>query len=226
MSYSDRYGDTRQKVLTGGVVALIQGGLAVALVSGFAVTFTPHDPPPRLASEFFPSTPVTPDKIDPPKAKTPSPPVASRTTVADPIIRVPDNPVIAVTPGPVTFPTFIAEPSASPVPSATPETPAARFTPKGAIPRGNVASWVTTDDYPAADVRLGHTGAVRFRLAIDASGKVAGCSVTQSSGYETLDAATCRYVTRRARFDPARDGSGDKVGGSYEGLIRWVIPRD
>ncbi|EIZ80966.1 TonB-like protein [Novosphingobium sp. Rr 2-17] len=226
MSYSDRYGDTRQKALTGGVVALIQGGLAVALVSGFAVTFTPHDPPPRLASKFFPTKPITPDKVDTPKTKKPPPPATSRTTVADPIVRVPDSPVVAVTPGPVVFPTFTTEPVASPAASATPEMPVARFTPKLAMPRGNMASWITTDDYPAADVRLGHTGTVRFRLAIDASGKVASCTITQSSGYETLDTATCRNVTRRARFEPARDGSGDSVNGKYEGVIRWVIPRD
>jgi protein TonB len=85
---------------------------------------------------------------------------------------------------------------------------------------------VTTDDYPTADIRAGHTGTVRFRVGIDASGRVTDCTVTQSSGYAGLDAATCRNVTRRARFDAASDAMGEKVAGTYDGTIRWVIPQD
>lgn len=39
--------------------------------------------------------------------------------------------------------------------------------------------------------------------------------------------ATCKYVTRRARFEPASNGDGEKVTGAYSGTIRWVIiPKD
>lgn len=225
MSYADGSGGARNRALTGGAVALIQTGIAVALVSGFAVTFTPPDKPRNLASEFFPTAPATPDKAE--QAKSPEKqPITFTVTVAKPLAPpVADRPSLKpVEPLPFMGGMGSVEPTVAPT-LPTIELPA-RFAAKGAIPRGNVARWVTTEDYPSNDVRLNHTGAVRFRLAIDASGKVAGCTVLQSSNYESLDAATCRLVSRRARFDPARDTTGEAATGSYEGTIRWVIPRD
>ncbi|WP_404482363.1 energy transducer TonB [Novosphingobium sp. BL-52-GroH] len=228
MSYTDgNSGNRNKKVLTGGVVALIQGGLAIALVNGFAVTFLAADPPRHLPSNLYPTAPIPSQPVETPRIE------PERPLQADPVARVsqprlpamPDTTLAVVPVGPV-LPTggvatgepFFVTPTAT-------ETPA-RFTPKVARPRGDVARWVTTDDYPTADIRAGHTGTVRFRLGIDASGRVTDCTVTQSSGHAGLDAATCRNVTRRARFDSASDGAGEKVAGTYDGTIRWVIPQD
>ena len=39
-----------------------------------------------------------------------------------------------------------------------------------------------------------------------------------------LDAATCKLLTRRARFEAASDETGAKIVGSYSGSVRWEIP--
>lgn len=227
MSYTERNADPRARALTGGVVAVLQVGLALALVNGFAVTFFPREPDKPMPSSTFRTEPIKPDPVPPPPEDTVTEqPRTHIDTVAEPLIPPrPDDTVIA--PRDPVLPTGGTEIGESTViPPVVPSDPPARFTPKGAVPRGDMARWVTTDDYPTADIRAGHTGTVRFRVAIDAAGRVADCTVTGSSGYPGLDAATCRNVTRRARFEPARDAAGDTVSGSYEGTIRWVIPRD
>ena len=39
-----------------------------------------------------------------------------------------------------------------------------------------------------------------------------------------LDQAACSNITRRARFTPAKDGSGNPVQDTYSNRVRWVIP--
>jgi protein TonB len=50
--------------------------------------------------------------------------------------------------------------------------------------------------------------------------------VTSSSGTPELDSTTCSLVQRRARFTPATDGEGQPTSGSYNGRVRWQIPKD
>jgi protein TonB len=227
MAYTDgNSGNRNKKAITGGVVALIQGGLAIALVNGFAVSMFPPDPPRHLPTQIYPTTSITPMPVEPPKVDAKPLNQESRITTVEPKFPiVPDDTFTDVIIDPV-LPTGGA--TGDPTPFVTPKAtePPARFAPKTARPRGNQAGWVTTDDYPTADIRAGHTGTVRFRVGIDASGRVTDCTVTQSSGYAGLDAATCRNVTRRARFDAASDAMGEKVAGTYDGTIRWVIPQD
>ncbi|MEE4453793.1 TonB family protein [Novosphingobium resinovorum] len=171
---------------------------------------------------------MTPDPVDPPKAQ-PEQPLVRDTPITAPKPKIdfePRAPITGVTVDPLPAAGSSDLALDFGLPTTKPADPPARFAPKSAKPRGNVAGWVTTDDYPTADVRAGHTGTVRFRLAIDAGGRVTGCTVTQSSGFPGLDEATCRNVTRRARFDAASDAMGEKATGSYDGTIRWVIPND
>jgi protein TonB len=46
------------------------------------------------------------------------------------------------------------------------------------------------------------------------------------SGNAELDAATCKLVTQRARFNPAKDGEGQLTSSSYSNRVKWVIPKD
>ena len=39
-----------------------------------------------------------------------------------------------------------------------------------------------------------------------------------------LDEATCELVTRRARFDPAKNNQGRAVAGNYSSAVRWQLP--
>lgn len=228
MSYVDGNSGSRSKVLTGGAVALMQVGLAIALVNGFAVKFFEKEKPPRLASEFFPTKSVEPEIVPTPET-TPEQKLVRDVPITAPLPRIdvaplPDITGVAIDPMPTSSGLDLDRGQV--MPSSMPSDPPARFTPRTAKPRGNVAGWVTTSDYPTADIRAGHTGTVRFRLAIDADGRVSDCTVTQSSGFPGLDAATCRNVSKRARFEAASDATGDRTAGTYDGTIRWVIPND
>lgn len=225
MSYIDRKPPNHQKALAGGLVALIQGGLALALVNGFAVAFFEKEPQPRTIGEQIELPPIPPEATPEPVVE-PSPRVATDPRPADATPLEPNRPV-DLTPTVIDLrPGEVALGDDLPLPRVEPTSKPPRFAPKAAKPGNDVAGWVTTDDYPTQEIRAGHQGAVRFQLAIDARGRVSQCTILASSGYPALDQATCKQVTRRARFDPATDGDGNAVGGAYSGTIRWVIPRD
>lgn len=100
------------------------------------------------------------------------------------------------------------------------------FTPSQPRPRNDPGGWVLTSDYPPRDIREGNEGTTRVLLSIDAGGDVRDCRIAGSSGHPSLDEAACRNVSRRARFEPARNGADEKVAGSYASSVRWVIPKD
>ncbi|WP_067735589.1 energy transducer TonB [Novosphingobium naphthalenivorans] len=227
MSYADGNSSSGRKALTGGTVALIQAGLALALVNGFAVHFIKSDPPPRLRGTQIPLDPLPPKPAETPKAQPQKPVIQDTfTRTVEPKTPAAVDPILDFT-----LPARVEPASGSGdgfifIPGVKPSDPAPRFTPKAARPRNNAAQWVTTNDYPTSDIRQGHTGTVRFRLAIDTDGRVTDCTILQSSGYDGLDKATCRNLAKRARFDPATGTDGETVAGSYAGTIRWVIPQD
>src|SRR3546814_1918850 len=82
-------------------------------------------------------------------------------------------------------------------------------------PRGNPGRWATNDDYPARAMREEREGTTGFRVTYNAEGRVTSCDVTSSSGHADLDAETCKLITRRGRFNPAKDRAGKPTGGSY-----------
>lgn len=92
------------------------------------------------------------------------------------------------------------------------------------IPLGNPGEWVTYGDYPTKALREGVSGTVGFRATIGVDGAVTGCSIVSSSKSQELDEATCRLVTQRARFSPARNPKGEAVLGQYTNRVRWVVP--
>lgn len=108
-----------------------------------------------------------------------------------------------------------------PRPPEPPYEPVPELAPVKAKPSNAPARWITTADYPARDLREGNEGATAFRLAIDRSGKAKSCEVTGSSGFASLDQATCRLVLKRARFEPpSRDGR--PMPGEYVNRVRWT----
>lgn len=105
--------------------------------------------------------------------------------------------------------------TASPVLAAEPQPP---------TPSNNPGEWVTTADYPSEAFGQGTSGTVGFRVIVARDGKVSNCQVISGSGSQALDEATCRLVSFRARFTPARDGRGNPVEGAYSNRVRWVLP--
>jgi len=187
-----------------------------AVVAGLTVAFTRADDPPPISAT---NTPVTPPP--PPRPH----PTHEAVRTAEPVIRDPQ----VLPSGSFTLEPFhpgtggIGEGVVKPViqevrPTATPVSPIA------ARPLGLPGAWVGEADYPTGELRLGHAGTVRFRLAIGGDGRPTACTVTASSGYPRLDEATCTLIARRARFEPARDEQGQPMPGSFASAVRWQIP--
>ncbi len=133
---------------------------------------------------------------------------------------------------PKEFPTTLPSPAPpviypSPPPRSypvAPPPPPPSFYARPARPKGNPGLWVTTSDYPSAALRDEISGVTRFRLIVEADGRVSQCDITQSSGSEILDTATCRLIVRRARFNPAVDEAGNPTVGYFSSAVRWIIP--
>jgi len=200
-------------------VAALQAAAIYALITGLGVSLVPSDPGTLIVDNIRADPPPpTEPQVEP---KQPKDPIIT-TTKADPDVPSPED-AFTFSDDPLdltmVFPP-IGERFLNP-----PLPPRPLFTPVGPQPRANPASWFTTDDYPTSDIRRGNEGRATFLLAIDARGKVTDCRITQSTGHPGLDAATCRIATQRARFDPAIDGSGTRVGGTYTNSISWVIPK-
>lgn len=84
---------------------------------------------------------------------------------------------------------------------------------------------LSTMDYPAAAIRLNQQGTVRAALTVSTQGRVTGCAIESSSGSPALDFTTCRVLTARARFVPAKDALGAPVESATRTTIRWVLPQ-
>lgn len=92
---------------------------------------------------------------------------------------------------------------------------------KPAAPITDQSAWVTLNDYPTDTTA---EGIVRFHLTIGTLGRVIDCQVTSSSGSDVLDYSTCANIVRRARFSPATNSKGEFVIGSFDGMMRWLLP--
>lgn len=227
MSYLDRNSANRSnRTIVLATVAGIHALALYGLMTGLGGQYVDQVVT-TITGSNIPIAPPPPPTTEPPKKVEPT---DTRVTVTrDPIGLPPmtDRPLMEPTvmvlppmPGP-TRPDFVQLPELKIIPSPTPT-----GTPKLARPRNAPANWVTTNDYPTTELRNGVQGAVGFEVAIGTDGSVERCRITSSSGSAGLDAATCRYVTRRARFEPATDASGAKVNGTYSSKVTWVIPKD
>lgn len=84
--------------------------------------------------------------------------------------------------------------------------------------------WITAQDYPAEALSGNLEGRVAFILTVSPQGTVTDCRIVVSSGSVLLDETTCRLVSERAHFIPARDANEKPVAGGYSGSIRWALP--
>jgi protein TonB len=206
-----------------GVVA-VHAAIGFALINGLS-----------YVSEVIRDKPLIGTEVTMPIEPPPPPPTEEATAQA-----VPDRTPVAPIPRldvsdhapPIDTTTVILPPlpdTPRVIPSATPsvEVGAVKpaFDPAPARPRNNPANWVSTSDYRSSWINREWTGTARFRVEVTAEGRVANCTITASSGHAELDAATCDLVSRRARFEPARGGNGEKVSGSYASAVRWELPR-
>jgi protein TonB len=200
------------------IVAILHAFLGYAFVTGLAYnvikkvagdlkTFDVEEPPPP------PDEPPPP----PPDVPVPPPPVTAPRPIVD--TQMPSQAPPAPPPPPIPAP---PAPPAPRAPAPPPPPPPKKVEPAHA--KANLASYFSDDDYPAAAQRAEEHGTTGFRLSVGANGRVSGCSVTSSSGSSSLDSATCRLLTARARFTPARDSSGNATTDTVVGRITWKLP--
>lgn len=81
----------------------------------------------------------------------------------------------------------------------------------------------TSDDYPASALRNNERGRVVAEWEVAEDGFVESCRVSQSSGSPALDRETCRIITRRLRYDPARDASGAPTRATDQQAVNWAM---
>ncbi len=209
---------SQQKIATLGAVAALHVAAGYVIVTGLAASGIVQDIPTlfqarNIRVEVPPETPPPQPRAD---QAQPARPDQSPQTIVTPAIRFDSTPVKLPD-----VDTLLPAGTEDRVVVPPPETP--RFTPEAARPRNDPGSWVTEADYSSRAMRLGLEGITRFTLTISADGRVADCRVTGSSGHAELDSAACQLIARRARFEPARNGDGDKVAGSYSSAVRWTI---
>lgn len=90
-------------------------------------------------------------------------------------------------------------------------------------PSGDLSGIFSPDDYPGIAMLKDQMGSVAFVLLIDERGKVADCTVTETSGVASLDAQSCAVVKERAKFKPAIGLDGKPSKSSYFQRIRWRL---
>lgn len=90
--------------------------------------------------------------------------------------------------------------------------------PSQAHPRSPVT--ITPADYPQGATGAGSATAI-WEVAED--GCVQYCRVEKSSGSPALDAATCRIVSGRGTYEPARDSAGKPIRAIETGTFSWSV---
>lgn len=94
---------------------------------------------------------------------------------------------------------------------------------KWVTPLSNPANWLSPADYPASMINRGKQALVNFRLSVSAQGLPTACEIQSSYNDKLFDEATCKALTRRARFSPALDGKGQPVPSFYLNTVRWIM---
>ncbi len=220
MAYADQE-ISGNRIVAFVVVALLHLALGYALVTGLA-----YEGFKKVVNKVT----AVDIKKDEPKKEPPPPP--KKMAAAPPIVAPPPKFNVSTVSPPVTTVTTPPPPAppvlvvAPPGPAAAPPPPPPRFSPKGAVPKGNPGNWATTNDYPTRALREEREGVTGFRVSVGTDGRATSCDVTSSSGSADLDQATCANVMRRARFTPAMDGEGNPTTGAYSSRVRWVIPKE
>jgi TonB family protein len=78
--------------------------------------------------------------------------------------------------------------------------------------------------YPRTSLRRGEEGEVHFRINVNKDGRLDGCQITRSSGYEALDTATCDMLLKGATATPLIAEDGWRTAGVRDGIVPWVLP--
>jgi len=217
MSYAQKKELSGNRTLAIVIVAILQFTLGYAIVTGLAYNVIKHAAE-NLKTFDVEDQPPPPEQPPPPPPKNvpelPPPPVAMKPIVETHIEAAPQIVTIPTPP-----PIHIQAPPAPPAP------PPAKIQ-RAQSARGNLLSLFSTDDYPESAIRSNAEGTTAVRLTIGTNGRVTNCEITSSSGHSDLDNATCRILTSRARFTPAKDSNGNPTTDTYPQRVTWRLPSE
>jgi protein TonB len=91
----------------------------------------------------------------------------------------------------------------------------------GFTPARQIGGRFRNSDFPQSARDAGQRLRIGVRYAVGPSGNVDHCEIIDSSGYAEVDAMTCRVITERYRFKPARDPDGYPVTQVMEEDYSW-----
>ena len=80
-------------------------------------------------------------------------------------------------------------------------------------------------DYPSIALREAQQGTATAIWEIAEDGCVEACRIDKPSGAPALDAATCRIITLRGRYDPALDARGKPIRSIDSATFTWRLPQ-
>lgn len=95
---------------------------------------------------------------------------------------------------------------------------------KSRVKSNSLASYFSSDDYPAQAMHDDESGMASVVLLINEKGEVKECMVDGTSGVATLDAMACIVLRHRAKFEPAIGADGKPTRDSVNSRIRWELP--
>lgn len=76
--------------------------------------------------------------------------------------------------------------------------------------------------YPGSALLAGEQGIMRMRVIVDSQGNVEECVMQKATNTKTLESPACD-IMRNAKFDPARDASGQPLRSFYATSITYQI---
>lgn len=88
---------------------------------------------------------------------------------------------------------------------------------------GDIVGLFRGDDYPGVSVSQAKSGSVSVAILIDEAGRVADCTIVNTSGVAALDAQSCAVIKQRAKFTPAIGLDGKPAKDAYVQRITWRI---
>lgn len=89
--------------------------------------------------------------------------------------------------------------------------------------RGNLQAVFKPEDYPADAMFDGVGGTAKFVVLIDENGKVADCTIVETSGIASLDAQSCGIIQTRVTFKPAIGLDGKPTKDTWSQRVTWRV---
>jgi hypothetical protein len=88
-------------------------------------------------------------------------------------------------------------------------------------PEVNVRGLFRSEDYPQVSIDRLDSGTTKLILLIDEKGKVADCTIAETSGVAALDAQSCAVLKERLRAKPALGLDGRPIKSAHVQTISW-----